>query len=251
MDLEEFRALPEWPLILRDSWETNARWWQAGFTEGGDAEYEEQIKPIVREGLCGARRVLDLGGGEGQLARVLARDGADVVVLDSSHAQLVMAHERGSTGVLGTGGSLPFVTGCFDAVLICLVLEHVVELDEVFAEVARVLAKGGRFLLLLNHPILQTPGSGFIDDVELGEQYWRLGPYLHQDIQMEEVDASVFVPFVHRPLSEYVNRASAQGLALVHMQEPAPPPGFLARAVEYQEVQAYPRLLVLHFERRS
>ena len=40
MDLEEFRALPEWPLILRDSWETNARWWQAGFTEGGDAEYE-------------------------------------------------------------------------------------------------------------------------------------------------------------------------------------------------------------------
>jgi SAM-dependent methyltransferase len=250
VDLEQFRALPEWPIILRDSWETNAPWWQAGFTEGSDAEYEEQIKPLVRDGLRGARRVLDVGGGEGQLARVLAGDGADVVVLDSSHSQLVTARSRGSRGVLAAGAALPFVTGSFDAVLICLVLEHVVELDEVLTEVARVLADGGRFLLLLNHPILQTPGSGFIDDIDLGEQYWRLGPYLQEDIQMEEVDANVFVPFVHRPLSEYLNRAIAHGLILAQMDEPAPPPGFVARADEYQQVQSYPRLLALHFERR-
>ena len=250
MDLEAFRSLPEWPLILRESWETNASWWQAGFTEGSDAEDEEQIKPIVRLGLRGAHRVLDLGGGDGQLARVLADDGADTVVLDSSHAQLTTARIRGSSAVLATGAALPFQNRSFDAVLICLVLEHVIELDEVLAEVARVLEAGGRFLLLLNHPILQTPGSGFIDDVELGEQYWRLGPYLREDIQMEEVDAQVFVPFVHRPLSQYVNRASDRGLTLVGMEEPAPPPGFVARADEYRQVQEYPRLLVLHFERR-
>jgi hypothetical protein len=34
------------------------------------------------------------------------------------------------------------------------------------------------------------------------------------------------------------------------MEEPAPPPGFVARADEYRQVQEYPRLLVLHFERR-
>jgi hypothetical protein len=68
---------------------------------------------------------------------------------------------------------------------------------------------------------------------------------------MEEVDAQVFVPFVHRPLSRYINLASANGLALRSMQEPAPPPGFLARAEEYHSVQDYPRLLVLHFERRG
>ncbi|MGC9154693.1 MAG: class I SAM-dependent methyltransferase [Ferrimicrobium sp.] len=251
MDLEAFRSLPEWPMILRDSWETNAGWWQAGFTEGSDAEYEEQIKPIVRVGLGGARRILDLGGGDGQLARVLAADGASTVVLDSSAAQLQTAHHRGSSVVLATGAALPFRDGSFDAVLICLVLEHVVELDEVLAEVARVLEPGGRFLLMLNHPILQTPGSGFIDDVDLGEQYWRLGPYLREDIQMEEVDAQIFVPFVHRPLSRYLNGASARGLMLVRMEEPPPPPGFVARAEEYRQVQEYPRLLVLHFERRA
>lgn len=251
MDLEAFRSLPEWPQILRDSWETNAPWWQAGFTEGVDAEYEEQIKPIVCLGLRDARRVLDLGGGDGQLARVLAEDGAYAVVVDSSHSQLTTARQRGSSAVLATGAALPFKDRSFDAVLICLVLEHVVELDEVFAEVARVLEVGGRLLLLLNHPILQTPGSGFIDDVELGEQYWRLGPYLREDIQMEEVDAQVFVPFVHRPLSQYINAASARGLGLVSMEEPAPPAGFIARADEYRDVQEYPRLLVLHFERRQ
>lgn len=251
MDLEAFRSLPEWPMILRDSWETNAGWWQAGFTEGSDAEYEEQIKPIVRVGLGGAHRILDLGGGDGQLARVLAADGASAVVLDSSAAQLQTAHHRGSSVVLATGAALPFRDGSFDGVLICLVLEHVVELDEVLAEVARVLEPGGRFLLMLNHPILQTPGSGFIDDVDLGEQYWRLGPYLREDIQMEEVDSQIFVPFVHRPLSRYLNGASARGLMLVRMEEPPPPPGFVARAEEYRQVQEYPRLLVLHFERRA
>ncbi|WP_298208203.1 class I SAM-dependent methyltransferase [Ferrimicrobium sp.] len=251
MDLEAFRSLPEWPMILRDSWETNAGWWQAGFTEGSDAEYEEQIKPIVRVGLGGAHRVLDLGGGDGQLARILAQKGASTVVVDSSAAQLHTAHLRGSSAVLATGSALPFCDASFDGVLVCLVLEHVVELDEVLSEVSRVLEPNGRFLLMLNHPILQTPGSGFIDDVDLGEQYWRLGPYLREDIQMEEVDAQVFVPFVHRPLSRYINGASSRGLMLVRMEEPPPPPGFVVRAEEYRQVQEYPRLLVLHFERRA
>ena len=46
------------------------------------------------------------------------------------------------------------------------------------ATYARVLQPGGRFLCFLNHPLLQAPGSGWIDDHILEEQYWRVGPYL-------------------------------------------------------------------------
>ena len=48
------------------------RWWQDGFTAGADPEYEEQILPLAAQHLAGARRILDIGTGEGQLARLAA-----------------------------------------------------------------------------------------------------------------------------------------------------------------------------------
>jgi len=246
MDLESFQAMPDWRQLLRESWEEHALWWQQGFTDGADAEYEEQIIPIVTEWLGGCSRVVDLGGGEGQLLRALGGRG---VVVDQSLAQLARASARGQRVICGTVDAVPVASGWADGVLVSLVLEHVVELAEALAEVARVLAADGRLLLLLNHPILQTPGSGFVDDTVLGERYWRLGPYLREQIDMEEVEAGVFLPFVHRPLSRYLNEAAEAGLSLVRMLEPPPPPGFVARAAEYAEVVEFPRLMALVFRR--
>jgi hypothetical protein len=99
----------------------------------------------------------------------------------------------------------------------------------------------------LNHPLLQTPNSGWIDDQVLDppEQYWRIGAYLTEDASMEEVTKGVFIRFVHRPLSRYVNALAANGLVVERMLEPPPPSGFLARAAEYAEAATIPRLLVL------
>jgi SAM-dependent methyltransferase len=146
---------------------------------------------------------------------------------------------------------LPFRTGAFDAVLACLVFEHIDDADAALAEVGRVLRPGGRFLFFLNHPLLQVPGSGWIDDHILDEQYWRIGPYLIEDRSLEEVDKGVLIPFVHRPLSRYVNAMIAAGLFIVAMEEPAPPPGFLARAAEYEAAASIPRLLFLRAEKRT
>ena len=130
--------------------------------------------------------------------------------------------------------------------------EHITEVDAAIGEVARVLAPGGRFLFLLNHPLLQTPNSGWIDDQILDppEQYWRIGPYLVEDESIEEVEKGVFIPFIHRPLSRYLNALADAGLVLRRMEEPAPPPGFLARAQEYADAATIPRLLFLLLENR-
>jgi hypothetical protein len=113
--------------------------------------------------------------------------------------------------------------------------------------VARVLRVGGRFLFFLNHPLLQTPSSGWIDDQVLDppEQYWRIGAYLVEDETIEEVDKGVYIPFIHRPLSRYVNAMADAGLVLERMEEPAPPAGFLAKAEEYEAAATIPRLLFL------
>ena len=123
--------------------------------------------------------------------------------------------------------------------------EHITNVDVALAEVARVLRPGGIFLFMLNHPLLQVPGSGWIDDQILGEQYWRIGPYLTEDVSMEELAPGVVLPFVHRPLSRYVNRMAEVGLLIERMDEPAPPPGFIAKAPEYAESVTIPRLLAL------
>ena len=229
-------------------WEDSARWWQEGFTEGADPEYTEQILPLVDAYLHGADRVLDVGCGEGQLSR-LAASRATTIGIDPTAAQVVVAVERGGGPLYARAGAaaLPFREGAFDAVVACLVFEHIADVDGAIAEVARVLTLGGCFLFLLNHPLLQTPNSGWIDDQTLDppEQYWRIGAYLVEDETLEEVDKGVFIPFIHRPLSRYVNAMAESGLLIEHMAEPAPPPGFLARAGEYADAATIPRLLFL------
>lgn len=232
-----------------DLWEEHADWWVEGFTDGADPEYEEQILPLAADLLAGYDRVLDVGTGDGQIARLLAGQGSSVVGFDPTVAQLAVARERaGGPAYLRAGAAaIPLADASFDAAIACLVFEHVHDVDDAIAEVGRVLRPGGRFAFFLNHPLLQTPQSGWIDDHVLDppEQYWRIGPYLVEGETIEEVEQGVFIPFVHRPLSRYVNTMTDVGLVLERMLEPSPPPGFLERAIGYADAATIPRLLVL------
>lgn len=245
---------PKPPSGSGDLWERHADWWQDGFTEGADAEYVEQILPLAAQHLAGATRVLDVGTGEGQVARLARAGGAETVIgIDPTWAQVREAHARqgGAAYARSDSVALPFPDASFDAVVACLVFEHITDVDAAIGEVARVLEPGGRFLFFLNHPLLQTPNSGWIDDqmLEPPEQYWRIGPYLLEDQTVEEVEKGVFIPFVHRPLGRYVNALSDADLLIRRFEEPAPPPGFLARAAEYRDAATIPRLALLVTEK--
>jgi ubiquinone/menaquinone biosynthesis C-methylase UbiE len=237
-----------------DPWERYATWWRETFTNGADLEYELQILPLAESHLKGAVRVLDLGSGEGHLARRVLREGPEheiVVGLEPSVGQLASAVAQGGGPVYvrGVGERLPFRDGSFDAVVCCLVIEHSSDPDAVLAEAVRVLAVGGRFVLLVNHPMFQGTGSGLVDDQIMGERYWRVGPYLREDIVSEEVDPGVWLPFAHRPLSRYVNPVTALGCVLTRLEEPVPPLAFLEGSIDLELESAIPRLLLLHFER--
>ncbi|MEM8704984.1 MAG: class I SAM-dependent methyltransferase [Actinomycetota bacterium] len=233
-------------------WDEHADWWQREFTDGVDPEYVEQIIPLALEFTDGYERVLDVGTGEGQIARaVMATRGGFAVGLDPTRSQVEVGRDRAGGPAYAQSGSeaLPIADESVDAVVVCLVFEHVDELEASLAEIARVLRPGGRFAFFLNHPLLQTPDSGMIVDhmIEPPETYWRIGPYLREAVTVEEVQKDVFVRFVHRPLSRYVNGLVGAGLVLREMREPAPPPGFIAKAGEYEHdvVRTTPRLLAL------
>lgn len=99
-------------------------------------------------------RVLDLGAGTGESFKHMSPTVRELVALEPDPAMLRQAARRlRETDVpawLVQGGSerLPFAAGTFDAVVACLVLCTVGELDVTVAELHRVLRPGGRLLLM-------------------------------------------------------------------------------------------------------
>lgn len=97
--------------------------------------------------------IADLGCGTGAMLPLLAPVAGRLLGVDREEAMLAVAAERcsGLPNVelrQGLLDALPLQGGSVDLALCQLVLHHVRELPPVFAEVARVLRPGGRFVLL-------------------------------------------------------------------------------------------------------
>ena len=235
---------------MNDSgWNEHAQWWIDGFTNGADPEYEELIIPMAVAELTGFTNIVDIGCGDGQISRALAQQGSSVLGIDPTELHIDIARERGGGPryEIGSATQIPVADQSQDAAIACLVFEHIDEVDAAIAEVSRILKPGGRFSFFLNHPLLQTPGSGWVDDhiIDPPEQYWRIGPYLIESESIEEVERGVFIRFIHRPLSRYVNTLIENNLVINRMIEASPPEGFLERAPEYSLASTIPRLLYI------
>jgi SAM-dependent methyltransferase len=94
---------------------------------------------------AGARRILEIGCGDGALAEILMSDGFDVLALDSDAACVAAAKKR---GVEARHAEWPTaVEGTFDAILFTRSLHHVHDLDGAVLSSRRVLAAGGRVIV--------------------------------------------------------------------------------------------------------
>jgi SAM-dependent methyltransferase len=109
--------------------------------------------------LIRGQRILDLGCGNGRLAILLAQSGNAVIGIDNSDEQIRLARSNpASAAGFSPGGSLEFhqapmeSTGlpdaAFDTVILSQSLHHAAKPKEALAESRRLLAPGGRILIL-------------------------------------------------------------------------------------------------------
>jgi SAM-dependent methyltransferase len=97
------------------------------------------------------QRVLEVGGGQGELAERMQHElGAEVSFVDSSPRMVELARARGVDAQEGDIEQLPFADGTFDTVVAAWMLYHVRDLEAALGEVARVLTKGGALIAVTN-----------------------------------------------------------------------------------------------------
>jgi SAM-dependent methyltransferase len=97
------------------------------------------------------RRVLEVGGGEGELAERIQKElGAKVIGIDQSEAMVDVQRSKGIDARVGDVQALPFEDGAFDVGVAAWMLYHVADLDVALGELARVLEPHGTLVAVTN-----------------------------------------------------------------------------------------------------
>jgi SAM-dependent methyltransferase len=110
-------------------------------------------RQFVFEAVAAAKpqRVLEVGGGEGELAqRLVGELDVQLVGIDQSEAMVELQRAQGIDARVGDVQALPFADGEFDLVVAAWMLYHVPDLDRGLAEIARVLRPGGVLVAATN-----------------------------------------------------------------------------------------------------
>lgn len=196
-------------------WVRHAAWWREQLAT--DASYEELTKPMIESLLPFAGpRLLDLGCGEGRIARHLQSAGREIVGLDRNPELAAEA------GVPAFVAELPYLdpvrNGSFDGAYVVLVLEHIADLSRFFYETARVVRSGGVLAALVNHPVITAPGATTVVDPTDNEVFWRWGSYFEPGVTVEEVGDQT-MEFHHRSMGRLLTAAAESGWLLDELIE--------------------------------
>jgi SAM-dependent methyltransferase len=100
------------------------------------------LRPLLRHF---SGRILDIGCGIGDVLRLYP----DSVGIDADPESVTFCRTEGLSCFQASATDLPFAEDSFEGVLMNNVLEHLEHPEEAFAEIRRVLRKGGRLVLEL------------------------------------------------------------------------------------------------------
>ena len=235
---------------LREAWEQNAAAWIAWAREPGHDSYWRFHRDLFLEIVPEPHgRTLDVGCGEGRLARDLAALGHDVVGIDVSPTMLAAAREAAPAMELhlADAADLPFADGSFGLVVAFMSFQDVDDLDGAVRSAARVLAPGGRLCLAIVHPL---NSAGSFASRTATSPFVIERSYLDESVTDEAFDRDgLAMRFVsrHRPLQTYTELLAANGFLIERLREPAVPEAGLRveHSLRWQRVPLFLHLRAL------
>jgi SAM-dependent methyltransferase len=211
---------------LRAAWETNAdefaAWARAPMHDSYWRFHRDQFLELLPppHGLT-----LDVGCGEGRLARDLRASGYSVAAFDSSPTMVdeALRFDPATTAMVADVARLPLRAGAADLAVAFMSLQDVDDLPGALRELGRVVEEGGYLCLAIVHPLNSagmfaddTPDSSFVIE----------GSYLERSYYEDRVERNgLSVTFVseHRPLEVYFEALAGGGFVVECLREPSVP----------------------------
>ena len=150
--------------------------------------------------------------------------GGDISIRQLRHAKEVTS---GIQFVQHSIEQMPFKNEQFDAVICSMVLEHLESLLEAVSEIARILERNGTLLIIMNHPVFQSPNSRSITSHSHdNEAILGIGDYLTETSEIEKISPELEVLYTHRTLSTYFNALSEENFMIENVIEKSLSSGF-------------------------
>jgi SAM-dependent methyltransferase len=209
-------------VVLSDFWEGQAERWVCWAREPGHDTYWRFHRDRFLELLPPPGRLtVDVGCGEGRLARDLSALGHTVLAVDRSPT--MVRHAREADPLLDVreadAAAVPLEDGAADLVLSFMSLMNTDEVDAAVREAARLLEPGGRYCIALTHP-LNTAGS--FESEEPDAHFVIKGSYFERgekEVAVERDGLEMTFLDAHRPLQDYFAALEDAGFLVERLRE--------------------------------
>lgn len=200
---------------IRACWDANAAAWAEAVRGGGIRSRRVATDAAIVDAVLARRprSVLDIGCGEGWLARALAEQGVDVLGVDAAEALIDQARARGGRFRVLSQEALAQDTldQRFDVVACNFALFGQTVVERLLAQLPSLLEPGGAFVMQTLHPPTACGDAPYRDG-------WRDGSWIGCGDGFDEAP-----PWYFRTVSSWLALLQASGLQLAEMYEPVDP----------------------------
>jgi SAM-dependent methyltransferase len=180
------------------------------------------------------QKTLEVGCGEGRVARDLAEREYQVTALDASPTLVNAARAAHPDGeyTVGPAEALPFDDGSFNLVVAYNSLMDVDEMPRAVAEIARVLRPGGALCACITHPMIDSGRWAEDNKTYLIEDVYVDRRRYHGTFERPGLAPMTFDGWIY-PLEAYSRALEEAGLLIEALREPVASDEFVtSRPVE-------------------
>ncbi len=233
---------------ITEEWDDIAKYRFEQIKNGKDISYKYILIPSIIKLLkdCNRKKIIDIGCGQGFLTKLLAKNSNEIVGIDISGNNIILAKRNcnniSNITLINSDIESYFKEARknkFSTVIANMFLMTVQNLDKIIDEIASIIKPSGHFIFTITHPFFWS-------------YYWQYNNkdwfnykeeiIIEADFRISKEYLDKTTTHVHRSLEKYVNCLFKSGFLIEKILEPFP---IKKLAEKYPHKWEYPRFMAI------